>query len=88
MPPERIPDQDQSLPDDAETASENVSTPEPDGKRLGEAGSQYTGRQLDDDLKTNPRVENAEDVSAPDRDAGETERSHPDDPAEGARDAG
>jgi hypothetical protein len=89
----RRPEQDQDLPDDAETTRTNVQTPEPAGKRLGEAGSQYTGRQLDDRLKANPRVDDARDVQADDGDAGAdrdtgTVRTHPDDPAEGARDAG
>lgn len=31
--------------------------PEPEGKRIAEAGNAYVGRQMDDDLKAHPRVE-------------------------------
>jgi hypothetical protein len=78
---ERRPAQEQTLPPDAETTRVNVQTPEPIGKRLGEAGSQYVGRPMDDRLKANPRVDDARDVQD-----GSTPRVHPDDPAEGAPD--
>ena len=59
MPPEtpHAPEQDQTSDaiDDAQTNT--VSTPEPDGKRVAEAGNAYVGRQMDDRLKANPRVE-------------------------------
>jgi len=61
--PERAPEQDQTLPPDAEVSSQNVLTPEPEEPRLGEAGASYTGRQLDDRLKTNPRVDDADAVT-------------------------
>jgi hypothetical protein len=80
----RRPEQAQALPPDAKTTRTNVQAPEPAEKRLGEAGSQYTGRQMDDRLKANPRVDDVRDVQADDG----TTRAHPDDPAEGARDAG
>ena len=82
----RAPEQAQNLPEDAETSSQNVRTPEPEEKRLGEAGNEYVGRQMDDRLKANPRVDDADDVQADD--GSQTQRVHPDDPAEGARDAG
>lgn len=61
-PPVGRPEQDQA-DDDAETTSQNVATPEPEGKRLGEAGGAYTGRQMDDRLKSSPRVDDARDVT-------------------------
>ncbi len=53
----KAPEQDQT--DDAITdvSKTTVSTPEPDGKRVAEAGNAYVGRMMDDDLKTTPRVE-------------------------------
>ena len=62
----RVPAQEQDLPAEAETTGTTVRTPEPDEKRLGEAGNEYVGRQLDDDLKANPRVGRAERVQADD----------------------
>ena len=52
------PEQDQSLDsaDAAETTKDTVATPETDGARVAEAGHGYVGRQMDDALKTNPRV--------------------------------
>ena len=71
------PEQDQSLGEGAETPRQNVSTPEPEGGRTeGEQGNAYTGRQMDDALKANPRTEPGGEG---------TERQHPDEPAEGAR---
>jgi len=61
-PPASHPAQDQDHPD-AEASSQNVATPEPEGKRLGEAGNQYTGRMMDDALKSTPRVDDARDVT-------------------------
>ena len=58
--PERAPEQDQSLPEGAETTSQTVATPDPEGDRVAEAGNAYVGRTLDDDLKENPRVEDAD----------------------------
>jgi hypothetical protein len=63
-PAERAPEQAQDLPADAETTRQNVSTPEPEEPRLGEAGHQYVGRQMDDRLKSSPRVDDADDVQA------------------------
>ena len=40
----------------------NVRTPEPEEKRLGEAGNEYVGRQMDDALKAHPRVDDADEV--------------------------
>jgi hypothetical protein len=40
-----------------------VSTPEPEEPRQGEAGNTYTGRQMSDALKDNPRVEDADRVT-------------------------
>ena len=53
---DRAPDQPQVLPPDADTTNETVATPEPEGTRVAEAGSAYTGRQMDDRLKSSPRV--------------------------------
>lgn len=57
MPTERIPDQDQSSDAISDVSQNTVSTPEPDGERVAEAGNAYVGRQMDDRLKANPRVE-------------------------------
>lgn len=35
----------------------------PDGDRIAEAGNAYVGRQLDDDLKANPRLEDGNDAT-------------------------
>jgi hypothetical protein len=63
---EHAPEQAQELPPEAEVTSENVQTPAPEEPRLGEAGSAYTGRQLDDRLKANPREDDAGRVQASD----------------------
>jgi hypothetical protein len=52
---------DDQLEEDADTGSE-VRTPEPETKRQGEAGNAYTGRQMSDSLKDNPRIEDADRV--------------------------
>lgn len=49
------------LQERARTGS-TVRAEEPDGKRLGEAGHTYVGRQMDDDLQANPRIEDQDDV--------------------------
>ncbi|MDX1420802.1 MAG: hypothetical protein R3181_12600 [Rubricoccaceae bacterium] len=67
-PRERAPAQEQELPVDAEITHETVSTPEPEGKRLGEAGHVYTGRPMDDRLQDPPRVEDADRVRGDDED--------------------
>ena len=56
---------DESLKEAADTGSE-VRTPEPEGKRQGEAGASYTGRQMSDELKDNPRVRDADQVQEED----------------------
>ena len=67
-PRERAPEQEQALPPDAEVTHENVQTPEPEGERHGEAGHAYTGRQMDDRLKSSPRVDDADEVMGDDED--------------------
>lgn len=54
-PREHAPEQDQHLPADADTTRTTVATPEPDGARVAEAGHGYTGRLMDDALKSAPR---------------------------------
>ncbi len=54
---------DERLERDADTGTE-VRTPEPEGKRQGEAGNTYTGRQMSDRLKDNPRIEDADRVES------------------------
>lgn len=39
-----------------DTPQTEVSTHETDGARIAEAGHGYVGRQMDDDLKSSPRV--------------------------------
>lgn len=48
--------------DDAERTGTEVRTEETNEKRLGEAGHTYAGRQLDDDLKSSPRIRDEDDV--------------------------
>lgn len=36
----------------------------PEGARVAEAGNAYVGRQLDDDLKENPRLEDGDEATA------------------------
>ncbi len=52
---------DERLQKDARTGSE-VRTPDPETKRQGEAGNTYTGRQMNDALKDNPRIDDADRV--------------------------
>lgn len=47
-----------ALEDAADTGSD-VRTPEPEADRQGEAGNAYVGREMSDDMKANPRIENA-----------------------------
>lgn len=59
MPPEtpRAPEQDQHSDAIDDVSKNTVSTPEPEGERVAEAGNAYVGRQMSDDMKANPRVE-------------------------------
>lgn len=63
-PPAHAPAQDQAS--DAipprEHGDTEVRTPSPTQPRTGEAGNDYVGRQMDDDLKANPRVDDARRV--------------------------
>lgn len=52
---------DDQLEEAADTGTE-VRTPAPEDKRQGEAGNTYTGRQMSDALKDNPRIEDADRV--------------------------
>ena len=56
----KAPEQDQT--DDAinDVSKTTVSTPDPDGARVAEAGNEYVGRMMDDDLKANPRLDGDE----------------------------
>lgn len=47
---------------DAERSGTEVRTDETKDKRLGEAGHTYVGRQMDDGLKSNPRIRDEDDV--------------------------
>ena len=53
--PAHRPAQDQRLPADEASTGENVSTPDPDGERIAEAGNAYMGREMDERLQENPR---------------------------------
>ena len=53
---------DEQLEEAADTGSD-VRTPEPEAPRQGEAGNTYTGRQMSDALKDNPRIEDADRVT-------------------------
>ena len=60
------PEQDQH--DDAidgATTRQEVSAHETDGARVAEAGHGYVGRQMDDRLKTTPRVEGGGEADGP-----------------------
>ena len=59
MPPEtpKAPEQDQHSDAIGDVSQNTVSTPKPDGERVSEAGHGYVGRQMDDRLKANPRVQ-------------------------------
>lgn len=54
------PQQDDAI-EQAGSNGSNVRTPEPEGKRLGEAGGEYVGRQMDDALKSTPREGDADE---------------------------
>ena len=54
------PDQDQELPPAADADAEGAEVE--DGARVAEAGNAYVGRQLDDRLKTAPRVEDGDEA--------------------------
>ncbi len=53
--------EDPALEDAADTGA-TVRTPDPEANRQGEAGNDYVGRQMDDGLKANPRIEDASRV--------------------------
>ncbi len=53
---------DDALQADADTGSD-VRTPEPEEERQGEAGNAYMGRQMNDAMKVNPRIEDADRVT-------------------------
>lgn len=52
---------DDALEEAADTGPE-VRTPEPEADRQGEAGNAYVGREMRDDMKANPRIEDASRV--------------------------
>lgn len=56
---------DPDLKHDADTGPD-VRTPEPDADRQGEAGNAYVGREMRDDMKANPRIEDADEVQKED----------------------
>lgn len=58
----RPPEVSQQAEEDLEATSETVLTPDPDGARLAEAGSEYVGRQMDDRLKAHPRVNDGDEA--------------------------
>ncbi len=62
----KAPEQDQTDDAIADVSKTTVSTPEPDGKRVAEAGNQYVGRMMDDDMKTTPRPDGDGMEDAPD----------------------
>ena len=53
---------DPALENDADTGVD-VRTPEPAEERQGEAGNAYVGREMDDAMKVNPRIEDADRVT-------------------------
>lgn len=53
---------DPALKADADTGVE-VRTPEPTDERQGEAGNAYMGREMNDAMKVNPRIEDADRVT-------------------------
>lgn len=59
-PSGEAPEQDQPDLETDPSAAEAM----PDGDRIAEAGNAYIGRQLDDDLKTNPRLEDGDAATA------------------------
>ena len=54
----RRPAQDQGEADPDASAAAEVE----DGARVAEAGNAYVGRELDDDLKSSPRVEDGDEA--------------------------
>lgn len=68
-PPDATPSEDlrddldaPDLEADADTGAE-VRTPKPTDERQGEAGNAYVGREMDDAMKVNPRIEDADRVT-------------------------
>ncbi len=64
-PPAHAPEQNQAsdaIARQGERGSTEVSTHDAEQPRTGEAGNQYVGRQMDDGLKSSPRVDDARDV--------------------------
>lgn len=61
---EAPPEQDQSATPamDTERDAAPAAAELEDGARVAEAGNAYVGRQLDDDLKANPRVEDGDEA--------------------------
>ena len=57
-----------TLEADADTGGE-VRTPEPTDERQGEAGNAYVGREMNDAMKVNPRIEDADRVTDEDDEA-------------------
>lgn len=57
--------QNEALEDAADTGP-TVRTPEPVETRQGEAGNTYSGRQMSDAKKANPRVDDADRVTKDD----------------------
>ena len=53
---------DAALKHDADTGPD-VRTPEPTDERQGEAGNAYMGREMNDAMKVNPRIEDADEVT-------------------------
>lgn len=60
----KLPDDldDPALENAADTGVD-VRTPDLTEERQGEAGNAYVGRAMDDDLKANPRIEDADRVT-------------------------
>ena len=68
-PPDASPEQDlnddlddPALEADAETGAD-VRAPETEQPPQGEAGHAYVGREMDDRLKSSPRIEDEDDVT-------------------------
>ena len=58
----QAPEISQEAEADLEATSETVATPDVEGARVAEAGNAYVGRQMDDALKSSPRVEDADEA--------------------------
>lgn len=55
--------QDSEAIDESGESAVPAAAPEVDeGARVAEAGNAYVGRQMDDDLKTNPRLEDGDEA--------------------------